>query len=95
MNELRDILRRPLITEKSARLMELDNTYVFEVNERSNKVQIKHAIEDYFGVDVDTVRTVRVRGKTKRSGRHLGKRSNWKKAYVQLAEGHSIDFYQQ
>lgn len=95
MNEIRDILRRPLITEKSAILMEEENTYVFEVSERANKLQIKDAIERYFGVEVDAVRTLIVRGKVKRFGRYTGKRSNWKKAYVKLADGHSLNFFEQ
>jgi large subunit ribosomal protein L23 len=95
MNELRDILRRPLITEKSAYQMNLENTYVFEVGLAANKLQIKDAVERYFGVEVMDVRTLVVRGKLKRFGRHTGKRSNWKKAYVKLAEGHSLNFYEQ
>ena len=95
MNELRDILRRPLITEKSAYQMNLENTYLFEVGLESNKLQIKDAVERYFGVEVTDVRTLIVRGKSKRFGRHIGKRSNWKKAYVKLAEGHSLNFFEQ
>ncbi|MDG1481871.1 MAG: 50S ribosomal protein L23 [Myxococcota bacterium] len=95
MNELRDILRRPLITEKSALQMNLENTYIFEVGLESNKLQIKSAVESYFGVEVSDVRTLIVRGKSKRFGRHTGKRSNWKKAYVKLAEGHSLNFFEQ
>lgn len=95
MNELRDILRRPIVTEKSAYTMEDDNTYVFEVSESANKLQIKGAIESYFGVKVVDVRTLIVRGKVKRFGRHYGKRSNWKKAYVKLADGDSLNFYEQ
>jgi large subunit ribosomal protein L23 len=95
MNELRDILRRPLITEKSALQMNLENTYLFEVGLESNKLQIKDAVERYFGVEVSDVRTLIVRGKSKRFGRHTGKRSNWKKAYVKLAEGHSLNFFEQ
>jgi large subunit ribosomal protein L23 len=95
MNELRDILRRPIVTEKSAYQMEDDNTYVFEVSENANKLQIKGAIEQYFGVKVIDVRTFIVRGKLKRFGRHFGKRPNWKKAYVKLADGDSLNFYEQ
>jgi large subunit ribosomal protein L23 len=95
MNELRDILRRPIVTEKSAYQMEDDNTYVFEVSENANKLQIKGAIEQYFGVKVIDVRTLIVRGKLKRFGRHFGKRPNWKKAYVKLADGDSLNFYEQ
>ena len=95
MNELRDILRRPLVTEKSAYQMNLENTYLFEVGLEANKLQIKDAVERYFGVEVTDVRTLIVRGKSKRFGRHIGKRSNWKKAYVKLAEGHSLNFFEQ
>lgn len=95
MNELRDILRRPIVTEKSATQMDDDNTYVFEVSEKANKLQIKGAIEKYFGVKVVDVRTLVVRGKVKRFGRHYGKRSNWKKAYIKLADGDSLNFYEQ
>ena len=95
MNELRDILKRPIITEKSAGMMATTNTYVFEVSERANKLQIKNAVEQYFGVKVTDVRTLIVRGKSRRFGRFVGKRSNWKKAYVKLAEGDSLNFYEQ
>ena len=94
MNELRAILRRPLITEKSAFQMNLENTYLFEVGLEANKLQIKDAVERYFGVEVSDVRTLIVRGKSKRFGRHTGKRSNWKKAYVKLAEGNTLDFFE-
>jgi len=95
MNELRDIIRRPLITEKSANLMDSDNIYVFEVSENANKLQIKNAVEQEFGVKVLDVRTLIQRGKVKRFGRYFGKRSNWKKAYVKLAEGDTLNFYDQ
>lgn len=95
MNELRYILRRPIITEKSTIATEASNTYVFEVGRDANKLQIKEAVEKYFGVKVLNVRTLIVRGKTKRFGRFFGKRSNWKKAYVKLAEGDTLNFYEQ
>ena len=94
MNQIRDILRRPLITEKSSILTAGENTYVFEVNDKANKLQIKSAIEQVFGVQVVDVRTLRTRGKIKRFGRFTGKRSNWKKAYVKLAEGHQLNFFE-
>ena len=93
MAELHDILLRPIVTEKSSRLQADENTYVFEVGETANKHEIKDAVEKVFGVRVTEVRTIRVRGKTKRFGRHVGMRSNWKKAYVKLAEGDSLNFY--
>ncbi len=93
MAELHDILLRPLVTEKTSGLMASENTFGFEVGLRANKLQIKSAVETIFGVKVADVRTVVVRGKAKRFGRHMGKRSNWKKAYIKLAEGETIDLY--
>ena len=92
MAELRQVVIRPIVTEKSAMVQEHQNTYVFEVGVGVNKLQVKDAIERLFEVHVETVRTVRVRGKIKRFGKYYGKRSNWKKAYVKLVEGDSIDF---
>jgi len=88
--ELRDILVKPLMTEKSVNA-EQQNVYVFEVSLKASKFDIKEAISSYFGVEVVAVRTLVVRGKEKRFGRFMGKRSNWKKAYVQLAEGQAIN----
>ena len=68
------------------------NVYVFEVGLNSNKPQIKKAVEQFFDVNVESVKTLIVRGKIKRFGRYRGKCSNWKKAYVSLAAGHEIDF---
>ena len=94
MAELHDILLGPLVTEKTSRLMALENTYAFKVGENANKIEIKRAVESMFGVSVEDVRTARVRGKYKRFGRHYGKQSNWKKAYVRLADGDAINFYE-
>ena len=92
MDQLHDILLGPVVTEKSAYAAE-DNTYVFKVGVKANKHQIKDAVETFFGVRVNNVRTLIVRGKVKRFGRHTGRRSNWKKAYVTLRDGDSINFY--
>jgi len=92
--ELKDTLVRPIITEKTTTFLGNDRTYAFEVGLSSNKRQVKRAIENFYGVQVDTVRTLVVRGKSKRFGRHYGKRRNWKKAYVTLADGHSINIYE-
>ena len=94
MAEIHDIILRPLVTERSANAEAHQNTYVFEVGEGANKLEIKHAVEQFFAVKVEDVRTVRVRGKFKRFGRHYGKRSNWKKSYVTLVTGHSINFFE-
>jgi len=93
MSEVYDIVYGPLITEKSA-LQQDENIFVFRVGAAANKIQIKKAIEDLFGVNVQGIRTAQVRGKSKRFGRHFGKRQNWKKAYVTLAEGDSINVYE-
>jgi large subunit ribosomal protein L23 len=90
---LHDVLLRPLQTEKSVSAEGDENTYVFQVGDAANKHQIKTAIEQFFGVKVANVRTLRVLGKSKRFGKHYGKRSNWKKAYVRLVEGDSIQLY--
>lgn len=87
--DLKDTLVRALVTEKSTTRLAA-RTYAFEVGLGAEKPDIQAAIEQYYGVVVSAVRTLVVRGKSKRFGRHQGKRSNWKKAYVTLAEGHSI-----
>ncbi len=92
MKPLHQILRKPLITEKSSMMKEVGETVAFEVAMRANKIEIKQAIEKAFNVKVKDVRTLIVAGKTKRFGRNVGKRSNVKKAYVTLSEG-TIDFF--
>jgi large subunit ribosomal protein L23 len=94
MAELHDVLIRPILTEKTTQLESADNVYTFEVGEAANKHQIKVAVESVFGVSVEDVRTAVVRGKSKRFGKYNGKRSNWKKAYVKLSEGDSLNFYE-
>ena len=89
---LKDTLVRPLVTEKSTTNVG-DDTYAFEVALASTKSQVAAAIEQFYGVEVSAVRTAVVRGKTKRFGRHYGKRKNWKKAYVTLADGHAINVF--
>lgn len=92
MRALHQIIRKPLVTEKSNLMKETDNVVAFEVSMSTNKVEIRQAIERAFDVKVKEVRTMIVAGKTKRVGRSFGKRSNVKKAYVTLAEG-TIDFF--
>ena len=92
--EMKDILVRPLVTEKTTTNLATDNTYGFEVALKANKHQVKRAVEEFYGVTVAKVHTMIVRGKVKRFGRHYAKRSNWKKAYVTLAEGESINIYE-
>ena len=85
--KLTDVIRRPLITEKTSILREDGRTIVFHVAPGANKIQIKHAVEQLFGAKVQSVRTTISHGKIKRQGRFAGRRSDWKKAYVKLREG--------
>lgn len=81
------IIRRPLVTEKSTLLREIDNVLAFEVDPNANKIQVKAAVEELFKVKVEEVRLFNVRGKMKRMGRYVGKRRDWRKAYVRLKQG--------
>jgi len=90
--EARDILIRPLISERSTDLM-TDGKFVFVVDKRANKIQIAAAVEEIFKVDVLAVNTVNVKGKTKRRGRTVGKTNSYKKAIVKLAEGQTIELF--
>ncbi len=92
--EMKDTLVRPIITEKSTSHLGTDRTYAFEVGLAVSKLDVKRAIEMFYGVNVSKVRTQVVRGKTKRFGRFTGKRSNWKKAYVTLSEGQSLNLFE-
>ena len=91
--EARDIIIRPLITEKSTTLM-AEGKYVFEVAKSANKIEIAKAISQIFKVKVASVNTVNVEGKVKRMGRSIGKRSDYKKAIVKLAAGETIEFFE-
>jgi len=86
------VLSAPHISEKSTRSAELDNTVVFKVATNATKAEIKAAVEKLFEVEVTGVSTLVVKGKTKRHGQRVGRRSDWKKAYVTLADGAEIDF---
>ena len=81
------IIRRPLVTEKSTILREEGNVIAFEVDPSANKIEVKKAVEQLFKVKVEEVRLFNVRGKMKRMGRFAGKRRDWRKAYVRLKEG--------
>ena len=87
----RDIIKVPIITEKSSDLQQNQNTYTFSVDIRANKTQIKQAIEEIFNVKVEKVNTINVHPKTKRVGRYAGKTNKVKKAIVKLKEGSSIE----
>ncbi|HVZ21579.1 MAG TPA: 50S ribosomal protein L23 [Vicinamibacterales bacterium] len=88
--KLTDVIRRPLVTEKTSILREDGRTIVFDVAVGANKTEIKQAIERLFGSKVDSVRTSISHGKEKRQGRFAGHRSDWKKAYVRLREGEKV-----
>ena len=91
--ELRDVLIRPVITEKTTILME-EGKYTFRVPLTANKVQIRQAVEKIFNVKVEKVATIRVLGKVKRMGRTQGKRSDYKKAIVTFKAGETIEFFE-
>lgn len=88
------VIKKPHVTEKTSLGSDVTNTVAIVVDRDANKIEIKQAVENLFKVKVADVRTVNVAGKTKRFGRNIGKRSNWKKAYVSLQEGQSIDFFE-
>ena len=90
--EARDILIRPLITEKTTELM-AEGKYVFVVDKNANKIEIAKAVKEVFDVKVDKVNTIKVKGKTNRLGRTIGKRPDYKKAIVKLAAGETIEFF--
>lgn len=93
--DLHHILRAPLITEKGSVLKETENLYLFHVALDANKIQIRKAVETLLKRKVDSVRTVRIHGKVKRVGRRVGKRPDWKKAYVKLKAGEKpIEFFE-
>jgi len=94
MKELHQIIRRPLLTEKSTAQRESAHQVSFEVDRRANKVEIRTAVEKLFKVKVLGVNTINLEGKHKRQGRTIGKKSDWKKAIVTLKEGESIDFFE-
>ncbi|MGI6787419.1 MAG: 50S ribosomal protein L23 [Acholeplasmataceae bacterium] len=88
-----DIIKEPIITEKSMQLVETNNSYTFVVDRKANKVEIKKAIEQIFDVTVVSVRTINVVPKKKRMGRYEGYKSAYKKAIVKLVDGDSIEAF--
>jgi len=93
MNDVYSVLKRPLFTEKNDRLKENFNKYAFEVDIKANKIEIRQAVEQIFGVSVVKVNTMRVHGKVKRRGRSVGRRPDWKKAIVTLKPGDTIPIW--
>lgn len=88
-----DIIQAPLISEKGTALAESANQFLFKVRPDANKIEVKHAVQTLFKVKVVDVRMARYLGKVRRVGRSMGRRSDWKKAYVTLKEGDKIDFF--
>ncbi len=94
MRDPREIVIRPVVTERSTELGEDQNAYTFIVSKDANKIEIRAAVERLFGVKVAGVRTLNYRGKWRRVGRSLGRRPSYKKAIVKLASGERIDVYE-
>ncbi len=88
-----EVIIRPVVTEKSSDLTADNNQYVFEVHRKANKIEIRKAVEMVFGVRVNKVRTMVVRGDIRRVGRHYGRERWWKKAIVNVHPGDSIELY--
>ena len=96
MKNIYEVIRRPLLTEKSTLLKEAQQTLVFEVHRDATKPEIKKAVEVLFDAKVADVRVARVHGKVKRQGRHVGRRPDWKKAFVVLKKGEKmVEFFEQ
>ena len=94
MPDARDVIIRPVVTERSTVMADEQNAYTIIVARGANKVQIRHAVERLFGVRVLDVRTMNYPGKVRRVGRNVGRRPGYKKAVVKLAEGEYIDVYE-
>lgn len=93
MKSPHEVIQAPLISEKGTLLSESANQVLFKVRPDANKIEIKRAVETLFKVKVEQVRIARYLGKVRRIGRSMGRRSDWKKAYVTLREGDKIDFF--
>jgi large subunit ribosomal protein L23 len=93
--KIQEIIRRPLITEKSTVLRDEKNIIAFEVHRDANRIEVKRAVEAQFKVRVADVRILRIHGKVRRQGKFVGRRPDWKKAYVRLVEGEKqIEFFE-
>ena len=93
MDNYKDIIIRPIITEKTMKYMDADNKVTFEVAKGANKVLVAQAVESIFGVDVEKVNIVNVKPKTKRMGRYVGKTKAIRKAYVKIKAGQDINLF--
>ena len=94
MRNPREIIRIPLVSEKSTSMRINENKYVFKVDKKANKLEIKRAIEEFFKVQVEDVTTMIMHGKPKRLGRFEGRRPDWKKAVVRLKKGETIELFE-
>ncbi|UCB52947.1 MAG: 50S ribosomal protein L23 [Candidatus Zixiibacteriota bacterium] len=94
MSDARQIILMPLVSEKNSNLRVGQNKYVFQVEMKANKLQIKSAVEELFKVRVENVTTMRMHGKPKRLGRFEGRRPDWKKAVVRLKKGEAIELFE-
>ena len=92
--QLAGVIEAPIISEKSTNAAEENNQFVFKVKKSASKKQVKNAVELMFSVEVDSVHVLNVKGKIKRAGKTLGKRSDWKKAYVTLKKGTKIQQFE-
>jgi len=92
--KIHEVIQRPLVTEKSNIGREEQNIVTLAVDPRANKHDIRRAVEDLFDVKVEDVHTMRMHRKSRRVGKFLGRKPEWKKAIVRLAEGHSIEFFE-
>lgn len=90
--QLAGVIVAPIISEKSSNAADKDRSFVFKVQQNATKLHVKASIELMFKVKVDSVRVLNVKGKEKKFGRSIGKRSDWKKAYVKLKSGYDIEF---
>ena len=93
MSNARDILIKPIVTEKTSAMMQ-DNRYAFKVKLTASKIEIKQAVEELFKVKVLSVNTVRCQRKLKRMGKFVGRKSDFKKAFVKIAPGQTIEFFE-
>jgi len=92
--KLYDIIRGPVVTEKTTLQKELNNQVTLKVDKRANRVEIKEAVEKNFNTKVKQIRTIQVKGKVKQRGKILGRKKDWKKAIVTLMPGQRIDFFE-
>ncbi len=90
-----DIIKKPCLTEKGMLMQETENKVVLKVDRRANKIAIKEAAEKLFNIKIVKVHTANMHGKQKRLGKYMGRTSDWKKAYVTLAEGQKLDFLEE